>query len=129
MNKRRNVTALSQRPRMLMSGDVNPFLPTQEQAARFTLPKHVDITKLRDVADTIALSELGIMTPPGRIPERFEAGVRYGLAHNARTDIKTHFRPSFTHGFCFAKCFYRKFNPRLRLAASGSFRLKITAEE
>jgi hypothetical protein len=129
-NDATNVRVMRPRPKELnSSGDASPFLPTQQEFAKFVLPKRLDINKLHKIADTVSLADLGITVPHGRRSDRFEAGFRYGLAHNARTDGQTQFNYSFSHGFCFAKCFYRKFSPGSRLAAAGSARFKITAKE
>jgi len=103
----------------------NPHTPDKKTIAGFMLPPGMDILRIKDVADTIDLASLGIVIPNCKYPDRFEAGVRYGLAHNRRTDVKTQFRPLFSRGFCWAKMYYRKLAPTHPLAASGSHKMKI----
>lgn len=119
-----NVTPFRRKPAELVR-NTNPYMPSTKVIAQFRLPSGVSIQSLASVAETVALSELGILVPRCKYPDRFEAGLRYGLAHNRRTDIKTHFRELFSTGFCWAKIFYRKFAPNHPLAASGSHKMKI----
>ncbi len=115
--KRQQATALSK--------NENPYMPSDKVRSKFKLPSGLEIQKIAQMAETINLALLGIEIPHCKYPDRFEAGVRYGLAHNRRTDIKTHFRPLFSSGFCTAKMFYRKFAPEHQLAAMGSYKLRI----
>lgn len=103
----------------------NPYMPSEKVMAKFRLPPKLKIQDIAVIAETIDLKKLGITVPQCKYPERFEAGVRYGLAHNRRTDIKTQFRPLFSSGFCLAKMFYRRLAPNHPLAASGSAKMKI----
>jgi hypothetical protein len=107
----------------------SPHLPSERVIDGFTLPPNVTMRNLRNVADTISLVELGVRIPHCRYPERFEEGFRYGLAHNGRTEVRTQFGPLYSKGFCWAKVFYRKFQPGHRHAASGSGTGKITFAE
>ncbi len=116
------VVVLRRNPEELGQGAFNPHLPSREVRDAFCLPPGISIQQLKNVALTIDLSTLGVNIPRCTYPDRFEQGFRYGLAHNARTDITTHFRPLFSKGFCWAKMYYRKFDPSNSLAASGSGR-------
>lgn len=122
-----SVIKLRQRPAPV-NKDMNPYMPSRKAINAFKLPPHLEIRKIESVAVTIDLSELGITIPRCAYPDRFEAGVRYGLAHNRRTNIKEHFRPSFSSGFCAAKMFYRTIAPNHPLAASGSFKASMTPQ-
>ncbi len=119
------IVRLLQKPTELIRGE-NPYMPSAKVIAKFRLPRKLEIQHLAKVAETIDLAELGIWIPRCRYPERYEAGVRYGLAHNLRTDVKTQFRPLFSSGFCLAKIFYRTLAPNHRLAASGSYKMKVS---
>lgn len=119
-----NIVRFRQKPTELIKGE-NPYMPSAKTIAKFRLPREIEIQHLASVAETIDLAELGIHIPRCRYPERYEAGVRYGLAHNLRTDVKTHFRPLFSSGFCLAKIFYRTLAPNHPLAASGSYKMKV----
>jgi hypothetical protein len=103
----------------------NPYMPSQKTIQGFRLPPKLKIQDVAAQAETIDIATLGIVIPHCKYPERFEAGIRYGLAHNLRTDVKTQFRPLFSSGFCWAKMFYRKFAPNHPLAASGSYKMKL----
>lgn len=100
-------------------------MPSAKVMAKFRLPPKLKIQDIAAQAENIDLAELGIAVPRCQYPDRFEAGVRYGLAHNCRDDVKKQFRPLFSSGFCLAKMFYRKLAPNHPLAASGSSKLKI----
>ena len=102
------------------------FFPSKVTRASFKLPEEITLQNLKNVAETIDLRSLGVIIPCCKYPERFEAGFRYGLAHNMRTNAWEHYRPLFSKGFCWAKIFYRDRNPDHPLAASGSFKAKIT---
>jgi hypothetical protein len=119
-----NIVRFRQKPTELIRGE-NPHMPSANVIAKFRLPRKLKIQQLASVAETIDLAELGIHIPRCRYPERYEAGVRYGLAHNLRTDVKTQFRPLFSSGFCLAKIFYRTLEPNHPLAASGSYKMKV----
>lgn len=119
------VVRYRQRPAELIRNK-NPYMPSEKVRKQFRLPAGVPIQQLASVAATIDLAELGIVIPRCKYPERFEAGLRYGLAHNRRTDAKTQFRELFSTGFCWAKMFYKKFAPNHPLAASGSYQMKLT---
>ena len=106
----------------------NPYMPSEKVINQFRLPEGMHIQQLAAVAATIDLAQLGIVIPHCRYPERFEAGLRYGLSHNRRTDVKTQFRELFSTGFCWAKMYYRKFAPNHPLAASGSYKMKINQD-
>ncbi len=99
------------------------FEPSAAAVAKFVLPKGVSLMDIKNLATTVDFSLLGV-TIPQNAPRKdlFEKGFRHGLMTNRLTDPKLHFRRSFSHGFCWAKYFYRKFNSRHPLAASGSFR-------
>lgn len=120
----KNVLRFRQKPARLIQ-DENPHAPSCKTVAQFRIPEGMSIQNLAALADTIDLALLGIVIPHCKYPDRYEAGIRYGLAHNRRTDIKTQFRPLFSKGFCLAKIFYRKFAPNHPLAASGSYKMKF----
>ncbi len=101
-------------------------MPQERVVAQFRLPLGLEIQNLAAAAATIDLALLGIVIPRCKYPDRFEAGLRYGLAHNRRTDERTQFRPLFSSGFCWAKIFYRKLAPTHPLAASGSFKAHMS---
>lgn len=127
--KSENVHVLLQKPKEVSPRvEQSPYLPTRQEFDKFVLPDRMKVRNLRKSADTILLSDLGVTIPRSADPVRFEEGFRWGLAHNARQDAKKMTR-SHNHGFCFAKCIYRKFSPGCRLAASGAMRFKITAVE
>ena len=119
-----NVTPFRRKPTELVQ-NTNPYLQSAKVVAQFRLPDGVSIQNLANIAQTVPLADLGIVIPKCKYPDRFEAGLRYGLAHNRRTDIKTYFRVLFSTGFCWAKIFYRKFAPSHPLAASGSYKGKV----
>jgi hypothetical protein len=98
-----------------------------QELDQLLLPKRMKPIDVIRIALTVDLTLLGITIPKCQYPDRYEAGVRYGLAHNARHDLKTHFRPLFSRGFCLAKCWWRKFEPGHPFAASGTVRGKVSA--
>ena len=103
----------------------NPYMPNEKVRNQFRLPVGMHIQQLAAVAATIDLTQLGIVIPRCKYPERFEAGLHYGLAHNRRTDVKTQFRVLFSTGFCWAKMFYKKFAPNHPLAGPSSYKMKM----
>jgi hypothetical protein len=113
-----------QKPRELIK-EKNPYMPSEEVMAKFRLPPKLKIQNLAALAEKIDLAELGITVPQCQHPDHFEAGVRYGLAHNYRPDPKTQYRRLFSSGFCLAKMFYRRLAPKHPLAMSGSSQIKI----
>ncbi len=110
-----------------VQGPHNPYLPSQKELNALTIPKHMKPIDVIGVAHSIDLALLGISVPTCRYPDRFIAGVRYGLAHNARVDVKTQFRPLFSRGFCLAKMWWGKHEPGHPFAARGVVRGKVSA--
>lgn len=113
-----------QKPTELIAQE-NPYMPSKRTMEKFRLPRKLKIQDIAAQAETIDLAILGITVPRCQYPDRFEAGVRYGLAHNRRYDVKRQFRPLFSSGFCLAKMYYRILSPNHPLAASGSSQMKI----
>ncbi len=113
---------------VVLARNTNPYIPSRKAIDQFRIPEKLSIQNLAGVASTIALSELGIVIPHCKYPERFEAGLRHGLAYNRRTDVKTQFRVLFSQGFCWAKMFYKKFSPNHPLAAPGSQKMRISQD-
>jgi hypothetical protein len=128
MTKKSTILPFRQKVKSLTE-EGNLHIPSAGIIDKFTLPKEITLDSLKDIAETIALESLGIMVPHCRYPERFEEGFRYGLMQNQRTNIQEHFRPLFSKGFCWAKMFYRKFDPAHPLGAFGSFRMKAIIKE
>ena len=90
--------------------------PNRADVARFHLPPSTHPTALPQLADSIALRDLGVHIPADTRTTLFEAGFRTGLA----TNTLTRFQASYRRGFLWAKVFWRKVAPRPRLAARGS---------
>ncbi len=118
-----NVVRFRRKPSELVPLD-NPYLPSLVEYKNWTLPEGVTLDMLKDIAGNILLPRLGVTIPPCRYPDRYEAGFRFGLAQSGRTNVKEHFRPLFSGGFCAAKLFYHKFDPMHQLGVpQGSSRL------
>lgn len=113
-------------PRSSLTQGGSDRVPSISEIERFTLPRGSTPMTIMSGATTLDVAVLGVQVPSGCRPEyreRFIAGFRHGLASNTLTDM----RRSYAWGFCFAKCWWRKFFPGHRLAASGGFSMKNTA--
>lgn len=124
MKKSGNIIPFRQKPTELLSQG-NAYIPSTSAFERFKLPPRRTLPHIKGVADTIGLHELGVEVPRGCVhKDRFEEGFRHGLQTNSLMDTTKHFRKSFAWGFCWAKYFYRKFNPDHPLACGGAFKAK-----
>ncbi|MDO8521133.1 MAG: hypothetical protein Q7S52_03385 [bacterium] len=124
----------SRHPRQTTSGVCegggNNLLPRKHAQGLFMLPRHMTAEALKRSAQTIALSDFGVVIPKEcPYPERFEAGFRHGLESNA-LNRPGYLKRSFRRGFCWAKAYYRIFFPNHPLTANfpgGCARFKNTA--
>lgn len=96
----------------------NDLFPPAEAQRKFRIPKNMSPEQLRDLAQTIVLSDIGVFIPGEcPYPDRFEAGFRHGLASNALNQVG-YLKRSFRWGFCWAKVFYKIFFPTHPLTAN-----------
>ncbi len=123
MKRSGKIIPFRKKPTELLSQG-NAYIPSTSEFERFTLPHRRTLVHLKGVADSIGLHDLGVEIPKHCVhKDRFEEGFRHGLKTNSLTDIKM-LRKSFAWGFCWAKYFYKKFNPNHPLACAGAFKAK-----